>query len=54
MIATPDAHHFIPARDALLSGKHVFVEKPFTTNVDEADELIRIANESGAKDPGGL
>src|SRR6185312_13934493 len=25
VVATPDAHHFIPARDVLLSGKHAFV-----------------------------
>jgi predicted dehydrogenase len=43
VIATPDAHHFVPARDALESGRHVLVEKPFTTNTEEADELIRTA-----------
>src|SRR5688572_8850241 len=32
VIATPDAHHFVPARDALESGRHVLVEKPFTTS----------------------
>jgi predicted dehydrogenase len=49
VIATPDAHHFIPARDVLESGKHAFVEKPFTTNVAEADELIRIAKDMDLK-----
>lgn len=49
VIATPDAHHFAPARDALLSGRHIFVEKPFTTSLDEADELIRISNAAGLK-----
>lgn len=43
VVATPDAHHFIPARDALESGRHVLVEKPFTTSVEEADILIRTA-----------
>jgi len=42
-VATPDAHHFIPARDALESGRHVLVEKPFTTSSSEADILIRTA-----------
>lgn len=43
VIATPDAHHFLPARDALESGRHVLVEKPFTTSTEEADTLIRTA-----------
>lgn len=43
VVATPDNVHFAPARDALESGKHVLVEKPFTTSIAEADELIRIA-----------
>lgn len=49
VIATPDAHHFIPARDVLESGKHAFVEKPFTTSVAEADELIRVAKKMNRK-----
>lgn len=49
VVATPDAHHFIPARDVLLSGRHAFVEKPFTTSLREADELIRISKEMGLK-----
>ena len=49
VIATPDAHHFAPARDVLESGKHAFVEKPFTTSVSEADELIRIAKKMNLK-----
>lgn len=43
VVATPDAHHFVYARDVLESGRHVLVEKPFTTSVAEADELNRIA-----------
>jgi len=43
VIATPDAYHFVFARDALESGRHVLVEKPFTTSTAEADELNRIA-----------
>src|SRR5579872_942544 len=43
IIATPDAHHFAFTRDALESGRHVLVEKPFTTSTAEADELNRIA-----------
>ena len=43
VIATPVSTHFSFARDALQSGKHVLIEKPFTANVAEAEELIEIA-----------
>src|SRR5258707_836319 len=43
IIATPNASHFSLAKEALLSGKHVVVEKPFTTTSEEADELIDIS-----------
>jgi predicted dehydrogenase len=46
VVATPDHLHFEPARAALLSGRHVLVEKPFTTHLAEADELIRLAGEA--------
>lgn len=47
VVATPPTDHFSFARDALLAGKHVVVEKPFTTTSAEADELIHLAKESG-------
>jgi predicted dehydrogenase len=43
VIATPDDAHFDPAKRALEAGKHVLIEKPLTTSVAEADELIRLA-----------
>lgn len=43
IIATPNASHFPLAKKALLNGKHVIVEKPFTVSVAEADELIALA-----------
>ena len=43
-IVTPTSSHFPLARKALQNGKHVFVEKPFTSNVYEAEELIEIAS----------
>lgn len=42
-IITPVSAHFELAKQALLNGKHVFVEKPFTTTVAQAEELIEIA-----------
>lgn len=43
IIATPAGSHFDLARQALLAGKHVFVEKPLATTVAEVDELSAIA-----------
>lgn len=43
IVTSPNTDHFRWAREALLSGKHVVVEKPFTVNVEEASELIEIA-----------
>jgi predicted dehydrogenase len=42
-IVTPVWTHFDLARCALLNGKHVFVEKPFTSTVQQAEELIDLA-----------
>jgi len=44
-IAVPTSLHFEVARDFLMGGAHVLVEKPITTTVTEADELIRLAHE---------
>jgi predicted dehydrogenase len=43
VIATPVATHYNFAREALLAGKHVLIEKPFTASVSEAEELIELA-----------
>ncbi|HEX2348066.1 MAG TPA: Gfo/Idh/MocA family oxidoreductase [Ktedonobacterales bacterium] len=43
VIATPVRTHFDLARQALLSGKHVMVEKPLTASVAEAEELVALA-----------
>src|SRR6266404_9513479 len=45
VIATPAGTHFELAKEALLAGKHVFVEKPLATKVEEVDELDRLAKE---------
>jgi predicted dehydrogenase len=47
VIATPVSTHFNFARDALRAGKHVLIEKPFTANVAEAEELIALAERVG-------
>jgi predicted dehydrogenase len=43
IIATPPATHFLLARRAILSGKHVLVEKPMTQSVKDAGTLIALA-----------
>jgi predicted dehydrogenase len=47
-ISVPTHCHFDVARDFLLQGTSILLEKPITTTLEEADELIRIAHESGA------
>jgi predicted dehydrogenase len=42
-IITPVSTHFELAKKALENGKHVFVEKPFTATVGQAEELIALA-----------
>lgn len=47
VIASPAVHHAGMARAALQAGKNVFVEKPLALNVSEAEELCRLAGDSG-------
>jgi predicted dehydrogenase len=42
-VITPVWTHFELAKLALENGKHVFIEKPFTSNSDQAKELIELA-----------
>jgi len=44
-IATPVVTHFELAREALLAGKHVFVEKPLALSAALAEELVALAEE---------
>jgi len=46
-IATSISTHYDLARQALLSGKHVFVEKPLTDNSEKAMELAALAKKLG-------
>lgn len=49
IVNTPTYTHFEYAKLALLAGKHVVVEKAFTTTVDEAEELIALADKQKKK-----
>jgi predicted dehydrogenase len=44
-IVTPVWTHYELAKAALENGKHVFVEKPFTSNTAQAEELINLAEQ---------
>lgn len=46
---TPETTHYPMAKAALLAGKHVLLEKPLALTLDEADELIGLAEERGLK-----
>jgi len=47
VISTPAALHYSMAKQALLAGKDVFVEKPLSLIVEEGEELVKIAEEKG-------
>lgn len=44
VIATPVSSHFPLAQEALLQGKHVWLEKPITRTADEAARLVELAS----------
>jgi predicted dehydrogenase len=48
-IVSNTTHHFEIAKAALLLGKHIFVEKPFTNTLEEAQELIKLIKEANVK-----
>ena len=46
-VVTPVWTHYELAKAALLNGKHIFVEKPFTFRSEQAEELIELAERKG-------
>ncbi|MEA3359899.1 MAG: Gfo/Idh/MocA family oxidoreductase [Thermodesulfobacteriota bacterium] len=42
-VATPVSTHFDLAKNALLSGKHLWIEKPMTENVEQGEEIAELA-----------
>ena len=48
-VITPVWTHYELAKKALENGKHVFVEKPFTSNAAQASELIELAERKNLK-----
>jgi predicted dehydrogenase len=45
MVSTPTLEHFTVCRFFLENGKHVLVEKPISRTLEEADQLIALADE---------
>ncbi len=48
-VITPVWTHFELAKSALRNGKHVFVEKPFTSTSHQAEELIELAEKNNLR-----
>jgi predicted dehydrogenase len=48
-IVTPTLSHYKCAKVSIKSGKHVFIEKPISNTVAEAEEIITLANEHNVK-----
>ena len=46
---TPETTHFPMARESLGAGKHVFLEKPLALTLEEADELLALAERMNVK-----
>ncbi len=46
-ICTPNFLHYSQSKAALLAGKHVVCEKPLATKIEEAEELVKLAKETG-------
>ena len=45
VLAVPATHHYELARQALVQGKHVYIEKPMTLNSTDAERLVELADE---------
>ena len=45
VVATPNTSHHPIAKQCLAAGRHVVVDKPFTTTLAEAEDLVRVAKQ---------
>jgi predicted dehydrogenase len=49
IVNTPSVTHYDYAKQVILSGKHLIVEKPFTATVEQAEELITLTKKKKVK-----
>ncbi|MER3319048.1 MAG: Gfo/Idh/MocA family oxidoreductase [Allomuricauda sp.] len=48
-IVTPTLSHFDCAKKAIEKGRHIFIEKPITNTLEEAEELLQLSEKYGVK-----
>ena len=48
-IVTPTIQHFECAKMVIEAGKHIFIEKPIATTIEEAEEIVALANKYNVK-----
>ncbi len=48
-VVTPTLSHFEASKKAITAGKHLFIEKPITNTVEEAEALVALAKEYNVK-----
>ena len=48
-IVTPTLSHFECAKEAIENGKHVFIEKPITKTIEEAETIIKLSHKHKVK-----
>src|SRR5258707_4671486 len=53
ILTTPTKMHFRQGEQVMRAGKHVLVEIPVTDSVEDAENLVKIANETGVTAMGG-
>lgn len=44
-VVTPTTYHFTSAQKVIKAGKHLFIEKPITNTLEEAEQLLALAKE---------
>ena len=48
-IVSPTLYHYEIAREAIIKGKHLFIEKPLTESTNQAHELVKLAKQYNVK-----
>ncbi len=54
VVATPTQAHLEIAKDCILAGKHILIEKPITQTAEQAQELIELIKDKGIKSTVGM